>query len=242
MRRFRLRAAFACRLRLTATHQEYGDSAINSVTTAEPARHMRYGATMYGGLAVARATFHSTLTHEQQRGVKILGWVVVVVLGGLTITGIWQFFANEPDPAWFGHVVGSSARREASPSSGIGEAHGMFSTASGVIALLGGGWFAYKVIFDVPWIAVLAVGIVIFGSLTGSTMRFNAVKLEGQPYADAGPGYVQVYGTDIVHVVTDKWDLGPMAIRLLTMSHVLALPALLAIAWVSLPCVSESDR
>lgn len=203
---------------------------------------MRYGAAMYARLAVARATFRSTLTAEQQRGVKILGWVVVIVLAGLTITGIWQFFAHESDPAWFGHVAGSSARRPASPSSGVGGLHGTFSTASGIVALLGGGWFAYKVIFDVPWIAVLAVGIVIFGSLTGSTMRFNAVKLEGQPYADAGPGYVQVYGTDIVHVVTDKWDLGPIAIRLLTMSHVVALPALLAIAWVSLPRTPESGR
>lgn len=121
------------------------------------------------------------------------------MLAGLTITGIWQFFAHESDPAWFDHIVGSSTRQRASTSSGVGALHGTFSTAAGALALLGGAWFAYKIIFDVSWVAVFAV-------------------------------------------VTDKWDLGTTAIWVLTLSHVLALPVLPAIAWFSLPRVEDPRR
>jgi hypothetical protein len=193
----------------------------------------------FGGV---RARFRSTLTSEQQRGVSVLAGVSIVILAGLVSTGLWQFFTHESDPSWFDHVAGSSSRQQAAPSEGIADVHGVFATAGGVVALLGGAWFAYKVAFNIPWIALLAIVLTVLGSVTGSWIRFNAVKLQGRSYEDAGRGYVQIFVDDVEYVVTDNWDLGSTAILFLTVSHVLALPFLLTVAWLSVPRVGEREQ
>lgn len=97
------------------------------------------------------------LDARQQRGVSVLAGVSIVILAGLVSTGLWQFFTHESDPSWFDHVAGSSSRQQAAPSEGIADLHGVFATAGGVVALLGGAWFAYRDAFNIPWIALLAI-------------------------------------------------------------------------------------
>ena len=197
---------------------------------------------MLGRLEGVRARFRSTLTPEQQRGVRVLAGVSIVILAGLIGTGLWQFFTHESDPSWFAHVAGSGSRQRAAPSEGIADLHGVFATAGGIVALLGGAWFAYKVAFNVPWIAVLAIVLTVLGSATGSWIRFNAVKLQGRSYEEADRGYPQLFLDDVEYVVTDNWDLGSTAILFLTVSHVLALPFLLTIAWLNVRRVGERER
>lgn len=96
-------------------------------------------------------TFRSTLTVEQQRIVRVLGVLAFVILAGLTITGVWQFFAHESDPTWFDHVPGRGSRQQTSTSTGAA-VHAFFSLFGGIVALAGGGWCAYKVTFSVPWL------------------------------------------------------------------------------------------
>lgn len=196
---------------------------------------MRYLAHVFSRLVDARARFRSTLTQEQYRGVVVLGWISTLIIAGLTITGVWQFFAHEADPGWFDHIRGSGTRQSTSPSTGAAELHGLFSTAAGALALIGGAWYAYKIIQDVPWIAVLGVAFAIVGSVSGSTIRFNAVRLAGRTYDEAGSGYLQLFTNDVDFVVTDRFDFGPTAIQLLTLLHVMLLPTLAAIAWFSMP-------
>jgi hypothetical protein len=66
------------------------------------------------------ATFRSTLTVKQQRIVRLLGLLSMIVLAGVTITGVWQFFAHESNAAWFDDVPGSGARQQARDSTGAG--------------------------------------------------------------------------------------------------------------------------
>ena len=78
--------------------------------------------------------------------------------------------------------------------------------------------------------------ILVFGLITGSIVRFNAVKLRGRELDEAGQGYAQiVFGSDVEFIVTDRWELGPMAARLWTLGHIATLPILLAIVWLGLP-------
>lgn len=183
----------------------------------------------------------SRLDARQQRGVKLLGWASLVSLGGVTITGLWQFFAHSSDDSWFSFVPGKSTRPQPQPSQGVAELHSIFGAASAVVALVGGAWFAYKVLFDVPRFAVVSLTVCVFGLISGSVIRFNAVKLQGRPYEDAGRGYGQLFFNDVEFVVTDRFDLGPLAIGLWTMSHVLTVPVLLTAAWLGI-ARSDSDE
>lgn len=189
-----------------------------------------------------RSAIRSTLTAEQQRGVKVLGWASMVVMVGLTTTGLWQFFTHESDPSWFDQILGSSVRQRAAPSDGIAELHSIFGTAAGVVALFGGAWFAYKVAYEVPKLVIAAFGLIVVGLITGSMIRFNAIKVRGREYDEAGRGYPQLFLDDIDYVVTDKWDLGSTAIRLLTITHVATLPILGVAAWYTMTRIGADDR
>ena len=190
---------------------------------------------MASRLDTARHRFATWLTPEQRRGVRVLAWASVVGLAGVSLTGIWQFFAHESDPGWYGYEPGSDMRLASSPSEGIAELHGIFATAVAVIALFGGAWFAYRVLYDVPWPAVLALAVAVLGLVSGSVMRFTLVKLEGRRFDEAGRGYAQVFGGDLEFVVTSRFELGPLAIRLWTIGHVVTVPVLLAIIWLGIP-------
>ena len=187
-------------------------------------------------------TFRSTLTIEQQRIVRVLGVLAFIMLAGLTITGVWQFFAHKSVPSWFDHAPGSGARQQTTPSTGAAAAHSLFSTFGGIVALAGGGWYAYKVSFSVPWLWLFGLSLSLFGSFTGSLIRFNAIKLPGQSYQDAGVGYSQLFLGDVEFVVTDRWDLGATAIRLMTLSHTVTVPILLFAVWACLPRIADPNR
>jgi hypothetical protein len=193
-------------------------------------------------LARVRAEFRSTLSPGQQRGVRVLAWTSLVILVGLAVTGVYQFITHESEPSWFDHVVGSTVRQQSLPSEGGAELHGLFGTAAGIVALIGGAWFAYKVAFDIPRLAVLAFGLAVIGLVTGSLIRFNAVKLRGREYEDARRGYGQIFTDDVELVVTDKWDFGSTAIRLLTVSHIITVPILLAAAWSASGRIGDRDE
>lgn len=179
---------------------------------------------------------------SQRRGVRVLAISSVGCLVGVTLTGVWQFFAHQSDPRWYGYVAGRDVQLSSPPSDGIAELHGLFGAAIAVIALVGGAWFAYRVLFDVPRAAVISLGVAIVGLMTGSLIRFNLVQLRGLEYADAGRGYLQLFGRDLEFVVTDRWELGPMAIRLWTVAHVATVPILIAVIWLGLPTVDDEVR
>ena len=98
--------------------------------------------------------YRRQLNSERRRGVRNLTVLSAVCLAGVTLTGIWQFFAHESDPSWYSYVRGSDAQLLTRPSTRMAEIHGMFGDATALVALLGGAWFAYRVLFDVPWPAV----------------------------------------------------------------------------------------
>lgn len=49
----------------------------------------------------------STLTADRYKTAVRLGQLSMVVLVGLTLTGAWQFFAHEPNPAWYNYAGGT---------------------------------------------------------------------------------------------------------------------------------------
>lgn len=178
-----------------------------------------------------RHRFRSHLDARQQRGVRILGWASIICLAGVTGTGVWQFLAHESNPSWFGYVPGLGVRQQTQPSEGVAELHGIFGGAMAVIALVGGAWFAFRVLFDVPRLAVIGLVVSVVGLVTGSVIRFNAVRLSGRSYEQAGSGYAQLFLDDVEFVVTDRWDLGALAIRSWTVAHVLTVPVVVLVAW-----------
>lgn len=199
----------------------------------------RYGSDMPSKLATARRRYVSWLDPAQQRGVRVLAWASLISLAGVTVTGLWQFATHESDPGWYGYRPDSNLA--ASPSGGVAELHGLFGASVAVVALFGGGWFAYRVLFDIPWPAAIGFVVAIAALISGSVMRFNLVKLSGRGYEGADRGYAQIFGGDLEFVVTDRFELGPMAIRLWTVGHLLAVPVLLGIVWLGLPVGDDSE-
>ena len=192
-------------------------------------------------LAETRRRFHSWISPAQRRGVRILAWVSLISLAGVSLTGIWQFFFHEDDSGWYGYQRGSGARLGSAPSDGVAEWHGIFGAAVAVTALLGSAWFAYRILYDVPWHGVVAILIAVVGLVRGSVMRLNIVKLEGREYDEAGDGYLQIFGSDLEFVVTSRFELGATAIRLWTIAHVLTVPILLAAIWLGLPRADDTE-
>ena len=192
-------------------------------------------------LWAARRRFHSWLSPEQQRGIRVLTWASIICLIGVTLTGVWQFFAHESSSSWFGYQPGSEMRVGSSPSGRVAEWHSIFGAAAAVIALVGGGWVAYKVVFDIPRAALISFAVTVFGLISGSVIRYNIVKREGLTYEEADRGYLQIFRGDLEFVVTDRFELGPLAIRLWTASHVLTVPIIVAVIWLGLSPSDDSD-
>jgi hypothetical protein len=186
---------------------------------------------MSSRLAVVRRQVRTELTHQQRRGVRVLAVASIVCLVGVSVTGLWQFFMHESDRAWYGYVAGGDAQLASSPSTGVADLHGQFAAALAIVALFGGAWFAYRVLYDVPWLAVVALVLVTIGLITGSVIRFNVVKLRGREYEQADRGYLQLFGGDLEFVATARRELGPLAIRLWTLGHLSTVPILLAVIW-----------
>jgi hypothetical protein len=186
-------------------------------------------------IGAARHRFRRHLSDRQRFGVRILAWASVISLFGVSVTGVWQFFAHESNPAWYSYEAGRTSSGARAAPTAMAEWHAIFGAAVGAVALFGGAFLAYKVIFDVPWQAVVAFAVVLFGLVSGSVMRFNLVKLDGRDYDEAARGYGQLFGGDLEFIVTSRYELGAMAARIWTASHVLTVPIILALIWVGLP-------
>jgi hypothetical protein len=177
------------------------------------------------------AWFGRTVTPTERRFAGWLGWVSIIVITGLTLTGIWQFFSHEPNPDWFSYTPENGLIGSSKPSTGGAELHALFGDAAFVIALFGGAWFAYKILFRVPKFATVAALVALGANITGSVIRFNAVKISGRTLEQAGDGYVQIFTDDVEFVVNGRQELGPTAIRLLTFGHIVSVPVLSIAAW-----------
>ena len=92
-------------------------------------------------------------------------------------------------------------------------------------------------VWDV-FICAVALAVTVFGLVSGSVIRFRAVKLEGKSFAEAETGYPQIFGAfgaDLEFVVTSRFEMGATTIRLWTAAHILTIPVLLAVIWFALP-------
>jgi hypothetical protein len=178
---------------------------------------------------IGRATFPA-----HRRGVDILGILSIVMLVGVTFSGIWQFFAHTPDPDWFAYVPDTGFTVAEKPPSGMRMVHDLFATGSGVLALAGSGWFAYRIAHGFPMLAVVAIVVSFFGALVGPTIQFTLLKLEGQSFDEVGPGYLQMFTGNLEYAVTDIHQIGPGTFQLLVLSHILTIPILVGFAWWSI--------
>lgn len=196
---------------------------------------------MPGSVHSVHHRFRTWLTPSQQRGVRLLARASVVSVVGVSVTGLWQFFAHRSNPGWYDDEVGSGASAPSAPSEGLAELYGVFAFAVAAVALVGGAWFAYKVPYDIPWPAAIALAVAVGGLVTGSVIRFNLFELRDREFREAGRGNVQVFGTDLEFVVTDRFELGPLAIRLWTVGHVLTLPIMVAVIWSGLSRAGDAE-
>lgn len=178
-----------------------------------------------------RYVLTSTLDDTQQRGTWILLWASTITAVGLMVTGTFLFFLHEPDPDWIDYVPYSGVRPPTNPSTGMEALHGHFADAAGIIAIIGGGWLIYRVIHAVPKVVAATLVVVIATHVTGALTRFNVVRLEDQAPEEVQRGYLQIFGGDMWVMVTDRWDFGPWAARIVTILHVVALPFLVRAGW-----------
>ena len=200
----------------------------------EPEQLPHYGGAVEAALRNIRYVLTATLDDTQRRGTWILMWATTITVVGLTVTGTFLFFLHEPDPEWVDYVPYSDIRPRTNPSTGMEALHGHFADAAAVIVLIGGGWFVYRVVHAVPKVVAGALVVVIITHVTGALTRFNVVFLEGQTPDDVGRGYLQIFGGDMWVMVTDRWDFGPWAARIVTVLHVIALPFLVRAGWRAL--------
>lgn len=181
-----------------------------------------------------RYVLTSTLDDTQQRGTWILLWATTITVVGLAVTGTYLFFLHEPDPEWIDYVPYSDLRPATNPSRGMEALHGHFADAAAIIVLIGGGWLVYRVIHAVPKVVAGALVAVVITHVTGALTRFNVIRLDGQAPEEVQRGYLQIFGGDMWVMVTDRWDFGPWAARIVTVLHVIVLPLLVRAGWRTL--------
>ena len=187
------------------------------------------------------AIVHSTLDPTQQRGVRSLAHLSLVLTLGLFATGIGTFLTHRPDPNWYNYVEGQGVQPFGVPSEGWAAWHGLFADAAFMLVLFGSAWFVYKVSFYVVRFAAAALVVVLFGHVTGSIIRFNVVKLQGKEFEDAGSGYWQLLSGELEYIVTARFEMTAAVTQLWVIAHVLTLPVLVLGALVSLRQVGRFD-
>lgn len=188
---------------------------------------------MLGLVEELRKRFRSVVPRKKA-GAEILGLLSIFMLVGVTITGIWQFFAHEPNPDWFAYVPDTGFTAEAVPSTGMARIHGFFADGSVIVAMAGGGWFAYNIAHTIPKTAVVAFVTTVIGVFSGSLIRYNVVKIDGLRHEDATDGYWQLFVKPVEYVVTGRTEFGANGFRLLTVIHVATIPILVGFAWVAI--------
>lgn len=176
---------------------------------------------------------------RHQRGLDVLGALSIAMLVGVSLTGLWQFFAHQSNSDWFDYVPDTGFSANQQPATGMAQVHGLFGLGCGIVALLGSAWFAYRIAHRVPLAVLIAFGCIVFAMLTESLVRYNVIQVEGLNF-DQVAGYPQVFTSDIDYVVTDVGQTGPWPFRLLVVAHVATIPILVGFAWWSI--VRTLDR
>lgn len=180
-------------------------------------------------VSIARAVYRRDLDTVARRIVAILVWSTVVLVGGLAITGVVQFFVHAPDPKWFDippDQVGAAGTATPQPSA---ELHGMFSTLTGILVLVGGGVFAFRVAERLPRFLVLAFVLVIAGAFTGDLIRFNVIKPDDGPPTERR-GYLQILEGDNEYILTDLRAYSTASFVAMIVLHLSILPLLVVAA------------
>ena len=168
---------------------------------------------------------------KHQRGLDIFAALAITMLVGLTLTGIWQFFFHESNPDWYGYVPDSGFSVTQQPPTGVAQAHGLFGLGAGIVALIGTAWFAYRIAHRVPMASLIAFGLIVFATFTEAIVRFNLIKIEGQSFEQAGPGYLQLLTNDIEYVVTDAGQTSAAPFVLVVGAHIATVPLLVGVVW-----------
>lgn len=177
---------------------------------------------------------------RHQRGLDVLGALSITMLAGVSLTGLWQFFAHQSNSDWFDYVPDTGFSVNQQPATGMAQVHGLFGLGCGVVALLGSAWFAYRIAHRVPLAVLIAFGCIVFAMLTESLVRYNIIRIEGLTFDQVGMGYPQVFTGDVDYVVTDVGQTGPWPFRLLVVAHLATIPILVGFAWWSI--VRTLDR
>lgn len=191
-------------------------------------------------VARARAEYARNLGPTQRRIVRVLLVLAAVLLVGLTLTGIWQFFFHPPDPTW--STITPDKVDAAAPAAERGGAtfHGLFSTLLAMLALIGGAVFTLAVAQRLPRVVPIFLVVVVAAVFTGHLIRFNAVKPEGGPPTDTR-GYLQIFDGGNDYVLTDLRAYSTTSIVALTLLHLAMLPLLALAAWYGLRRLSRPD-
>lgn len=178
---------------------------------------------------IGRATFP-----KYQRTLDVIGALSIILLVGVTVTGIWQFFAHESNPQWFAYAPDRTLVVEPPLPTGMALAHRFFADGAGIVALFGGAWFSYRIAHRVPVALMVAFVCILFGVFTEALVRFNVIKITGVAFEDVGPGYSQLFTRDVEYVVTDARQQSRGAFLLLFVAHLATIPILVGFGWWSI--------
>jgi len=177
---------------------------------------------------------------RHQRGLDVFGALSIAMLVGVSVTGVWQFFAHESNPDWYSYVPDTGFNVNQANPTGMAQVHGLFGLGSGLVALLGSAWFAYRIAHRVPLACMVAFGCIVFGALTEALVRYNVIKFEGRSLDQAESGYAQLFTGGVEYVVTDVGQTGLVPFLLMTLAHIATVPILVGFAWLSI--VRSLDR
>lgn len=175
-----------------------------------------------------------------QRGLDIFGILSIAMLTGVTVSGTWQFFNHESNPDWYDYVPDTAFSVNQQPATGMAQVHGLFGLGSGIVALVGSAWFAYRIAHRVPLAILVAFGCIVFAALTEALVRFNVIKLEGKTLDQASSGYTQLFTGDVEYVVTDVGQSGVVPFAITLVAHIATIPILVGFSWWSI--VRALDR
>lgn len=162
--------------------------------------------------------------------------VVVLLLVGLAVTGLWLFLFH--DPTWDDFVVGSGRPIDPEPSP-MADAHGAFADLAAGVALWITIWLSYRVLAKIAWSGVVAMVVTASAIVGGGFLRIDAIVRDGVADPTA-TGYVEVLRGDYDFVVSGGRDFGPGMARVLTLLHIAGWP--LVVAAIGVPALRASRR
>lgn len=173
------------------------------------------------------------LPAADRRIVKVVGISAVLILIGLTITGVAVFIEHQADAGWTRAAERGLGLPTEPASTTLEDLHATFGTLGGIVALIGGGLIAIRVLHRVAGVFSTGLVMVVFGAVTGSIIRFNVVE-RSNGFDASAQGYGQFFGGDVVRVFTDRSEFGSATIAAITSAHVATVPIVIIAGLVTL--------